>query len=62
MLKNGFVSALIFQEIDFFEHLKYNFKTSWAKKILIFKIEFTAKVTLISIIKKMFLTVLDVKK
>ena len=61
-MKTGYFGALLFQGVAFFEHLKYNFKTSWAKKILIFKIEFTAKVTLISIIKKMFLTVLDVKK
>ena len=28
LLKNGHFGALIFQEIEFFEHLKYNFKTS----------------------------------
>jgi hypothetical protein len=27
-LKNGYFGALIFQDIAFFEHLKYNFKTS----------------------------------
>ena len=27
-LDNGYFGALIFQEIAFFEHLKYNFKTS----------------------------------
>ena len=27
-LKNGSFGALIFQEIEFSEHLKYNFKTS----------------------------------
>ena len=56
-MKNGYFGALIFQEIDFFEHLKYNFKTSWPPKILIFIKDFTAKITLISMIKKM-----DVKK
>jgi hypothetical protein len=27
-LKNGYFGALIFHEIEIFEHLKYNFKTS----------------------------------
>ena len=27
-LKNGYFGDLIFQEIEFFEHVKYNFKTS----------------------------------
>ena len=27
-----YFSALIFQEIAFFEHLKYNFKTYWPQK------------------------------
>ena len=62
MLKNGYFGALIFQEIEFFEHLKYNFKTSWPPKISIFKEKFTAKMTLISMIKKMPLTCLDVEK
>ena len=50
-MKNGYFGALIFQEIEFFEHLKYNFKTSWPQKI-----------TLILMIKKMPLTFLDVEK
>ena len=61
-LRNRYFGALIFQEIEFFEHLKYNFKTSWPQKISIFKKLFTAKITLISMIKKMPLTLLDVKK
>ena len=32
-----YIGALIFQEIEFFEHLKYNFKTSWPQKISICK-------------------------
>ena len=32
-MKNGYFGALIFQEIEFFEHLKYNFKTSWPPNI-----------------------------
>ena len=52
------LGALIFQKIEFFEHLEYNFKTSWPPKISIFKKHFTAKMTLI----KMALTFLDVKK
>ena len=31
-LKNWYFGALIFQEIEFFDHLKYNFKTSWPPK------------------------------
>ena len=58
-MKNGYFGALIFQEIEFFEHLKYNFKTSWPPKNSIL---FTAKITLISMIKKMPLTFSDVKK
>ena len=50
------------QEIDFFEHLKYNFKTSWPPKISIFKKHFTAKITLILMIKKIPQTFLDVEK
>ena len=61
-LKNGYFGPPIFQEIEFFEHLKYNFKTSWLQKISIFKKHFNAKITLISMIKKMALTFLDVKK
>ena len=61
-LKNGYFGALIFQEIEFFEHLKYNFKTSWPQKISIFKKHFTAKITLILMIKKMLLTFLDAEK
>ena len=49
-LKNGYFGAIIFQEIEFFEHLKCNFKTSWAQNISIFKKHFTAKITLISMI------------
>ena len=52
-LKNGYFGAIIFQEIEFFEHLKCNFKTSWPQKISIFKKHFTAKITLILMIKKM---------
>ena len=62
MLKNGSFGALIFQEIEFFEHLKYTFKTSWPQKISIFKEHITAKITLILMIKKMPLTFLDVEK
>ena len=62
MLKNGYFGALIFQEIEFFEHLKYNFKTSWPQKISIFKKDFTVKITLILMIKKMPLTFLDVER
>ena len=62
LLKNGYFGALIFQEIKFFEHLRYNFKTSWPKKVSIFKILYTAKITLTLMIKKMPLTFLDVKK
>ena len=58
-LKNGYFGALVFQEIAFFVHIKYNFKTLWPQKIWIFKVEFTAKITLISMIKKMPLTFLD---
>ena len=61
-MKNGYIGALIFQEIECFEHLKYNFKTSWPQKNSIFKILFTSKITLISMIKKIPLTFLDVKK
>ena len=61
-LKNGYFGALIFKEIEYFEHLKYNFKTSWPPKFLIFKKYFTVKITLISMIKSMPLTFLDVKK
>ncbi len=59
-LKNGYFGAIIFQEIEFFEHLKCNFKTSWPPKISIFKKHFTSKITLILMIKKMPLTFLDV--
>ena len=62
MLKNGYFGALIFQEIDFFEHLKYNFITSWPQKISIFKKHFAAKITLILMIKEMPLTFFDVEK
>ena len=61
-LKNGYSGAIIFQEIEFFEHLKCNFKISWPQKISIFKKHFTAKITLILMIKKMPLTFLDVEK
>ena len=61
-MKNGYFGALIFQEIEFFEHLKYNFRTSWPPKISIFKKKLTQKNTLISIIKKMPLTFLNVEK
>ena len=61
-MKNGYFAALIFQEIEFFEHVKYNFKTSWPLKISIFKKKFTINITLILMIKKMPLTFLDVEK
>jgi hypothetical protein len=61
-LKNGYFGEIIFQEIDFFEHLKCNFKSSWPQKISIFKKHFTGKIILILMIKKMPLTVLDVEK
>ena len=62
LVEKWIFGALIFQEIEFFEHLKYNFKTSWPEEISIFKILFTTKITLISMIKKMLLDFLDVKK
>ena len=34
-LKNGYFGDIIFQEIEFFEHLKCNFKTLWPPKISI---------------------------
>ena len=61
-MKNEYFGALIFQEIEFFEHLKYNFKTSYTQKMSIHKILFTAKITPISMIKKIPLTFLDVEK
>ena len=61
-MKNGYFGDIIFQEIEFFEHLKCNFKTSWPPKNQIFKKHFTAKITLILTIKKMPLTFLDVEK
>ena len=61
-LKNEYFGALIFQDIEFFEHVKYSFKTSWPPKISIFKKHFTAKITLILKIKKMPLIFLDVEK
>ena len=61
-MKNGYFDDLIFQEIKFLEHLMYNFKTSWPPKILIFKKYYTAKITLILMIKKMPLTFLDAEK
>ena len=60
-MKNGYFGALLFQEIEFFEHLKYNFKTSWPQKISILK-KNSAKITLISMITKMPLTYFDVEK
>ena len=48
----GYFGALIFQEIEFFEHLKYNFKTSWPQKISTFIKDFTVKITLILMIKR----------
>ena len=60
-MKNGYFGAITFQEIGFFEHLKCNFKTSWPQKISIFKKHFTAKITLILIIKKMSQTFMDVE-
>ena len=61
-MKNGYFGAIICQEIEFFEHLKCNFKNSWPSKISIFKKHFAAKITLILMIKKMPLTFLDVEK
>ena len=62
LIPRGYFGALIFQEIEFFEHLTYNFKTSWPQTISIFKISFTVKIILISMIRKMPLTFLDLKK
>jgi len=42
-LKNEYFDALIFQEIEVFEHFKYNFRTSWQQKISIFKKQFNCK-------------------
>ena len=61
-MKNGYVGDLIFQEIEFFEHVQFNFKNSWPEKISVLKIAFAAKITLTAMIKKMPLTFLDVKK
>ena len=61
-MKNGYFGALIFQDIEFFEHLMYNFKTSWPQKISISKKHFTVKITLILTIKRMPLNFLDVEK
>ena len=61
-MKNGYFGAIIFQEIEFFEPLKCHFKTLWPQKISIFKKDFAAKITLISMIEKMPLTFLDVEK
>ena len=60
-LKNIYFGALIFQELEFFEHLQCNFKISWPRKISIFKKHCTAKFTLISMIEKMPLTFLMLK-
>ena len=60
--KMDILVPLIFQEIEFFEHVQFNFKNSWPEKISVLKIAFAAKITLISMIKKMPLTFLDVKK
>ena len=46
----------------FFEHLIYNFKTSWPQKISIFKKDFTVKITLILMIKKRPSTISKLKK
>ena len=61
LLNLRYFGALIFQEIKFFEHLKYNFETSWPPKIWIFKKHFTAKITPILMIKKIPQTFLDVE-
>ena len=61
-MKNGYFGVITFQKIEFFEHLKCNFKTSRPQKISIFKKHFTAKITLILMIKKMPLNFLDVEK
>jgi hypothetical protein len=60
-LKNEYFDALIFQEIEFFEHFKYNFRTSWPPKISIFKKQFNRKITLLLMIKELPLTFLDVE-
>ena len=53
---------IIFQEIEFFKHLKCNFKTSWPQKFSIFKNVFTMKITLNLRIKKRSLTFSKLKK
>ena len=60
-MKNGYFVALIFQEIEFFGHLEYNFKTD-PKKFRFSKLNLPKKTTLISMIYKMPLNFLDVKK
>jgi hypothetical protein len=50
-LIDGYFGALILQESEFFEHLKYNFKSSGPPKISIFKKHFTSKITLILMVK-----------
>jgi hypothetical protein len=51
-LKNGYFGALIFQEIELIEHLKYNFKTSWPQKISILKFYLLQKLLLFQWLKK----------
>ena len=62
LIKNRYFGALIFQKNLVFEHLIYNFKTSWPRKISIFKKDFTVKITLILMIKKRPLTFSKLKK
>ena len=57
LIKNGYFGALMFQEVEFFEHINYNCKTSWPPKVSIFKKHSIAKITLILMIKKLPLDV-----
>ena len=50
-LKNGIIGAPIFQEIWFFEHLRYNFKTSWPQKIQFSKLYLPQKLLLFQWLK-----------
>ena len=50
--KFRYFGALIFQEWEFFDHLKYNFNTSWPQKISIFKILFDTIFNINLMIKK----------
>ena len=47
--------------VDLIDHYKYNFRFLWPQKISIFQILLTTKYNIISMIKEMPLTFLDVK-